>query len=179
MTTETGTVTGMLPSAAEPGQQFGLRPYLHGHHLGACVGVALFERAAREQATRTVRDELSSLAREIDEDRSSLEQIMERCGLRVTPLRRGITGVVVRVRTVVPRRLGRRSGELADLLELEALGDAVHAKLLGWTALRSCVDDTPLDGGELDRLIHRAEDQESRLERMRRDAAPSALGKDA
>lgn len=168
----------MPPNVTEPGARPGLGPYLHGHHLAATVGVAVFERASRAQASRGVRDELTSLTREVDEDRVALAGILRRCGLEVTPLRRKVSLLAARARTVAPRNLPGQPRELADLLELEALTAAVHAKLLGWLSLRHCVDDSRLDDQELDRLIHRAEDQESRLEQMRREAALLALRAD-
>lgn len=163
-------------SNGEPGTTPGLRRYLLAHHMAACLGVDAFTRASRSQGDWEFREELRALSLEVEEDRASLETILEGAGLGWSGTRRRLVGGAARVRALVPRVPPRQPQELVDLLELEALTVAVHGKLLGWLALRYCVDAACLESVHLDRLIRRAEDQASRLDRMRRVAADRSLG---
>ena len=101
---------------------------------------------------------------------------------RITPDRR--LEIVLRVGEFIGRakpngRLLRRS-PLSDLIEIEAMLDAVHAKQRGWAALKACgghsnevsaaVSATVTD------LDQRANDQQLRLEQIHREVAAQVLG---
>jgi hypothetical protein len=69
-----------------------------------------------------------------------------------------------------------RRSPLSDVIELEALSNAVEAKRLGWVTLRLVGErDGRLDVHELDVLINRAAGQQDHLEDLRRQAGAGSL----
>jgi hypothetical protein len=153
-----------------------LSRYLQDHYGASRLELELFWRSASSQRDSAVRAELTSLAAEAAEDRAALLGIMD--GLAVP------RGAVQERLAVVAERLGRlkpngtvlRRSPLSDLVELEALADAVSAKRLRWACLRELTAREPrLNPYQLDKLIRRADDQLARLERQRLNLAPRVL----
>ena len=148
--------------------------YLTDHHAASVGAVQLARRAAGSNRGTRYGDVLATLAGEIEEDRQSLELIMQRLGIRPD-----------RAKTVVAwsaERLGRfkLNGQLTGysplsrLEELEILELGVQGKLLLWQALERA-DEHGIPTAELETLIKRARSQRRRLERQRREAAAEAL----
>lgn len=148
--------------------------YLNNHLAASNAGVHTFFHAAKHLTA--YREELEDLAAQVTDDRDQLRDIMSALDVKeIKPLTLvgGTAGRVLRLRP--SGRLLRR-GPLSDLLELEALRDAVSAKLAGWYALKSTAerDGTP-SVERIDRLIERAHAQIDSLHVMHQKVAAEAL----
>jgi hypothetical protein len=167
----TATPSAGSASARSAGDRY-LRLYLTNHWLASKGGLDLFERSARSQHDDDARATLRALADEVAEDRTALRRILDAHRVQQTPIRERLVSLGETLGRLKPNGTLVRRSPLSDLLELEALGAAVHAKKLGWLALRSLADDDDrLDVAELDDLVHRAEGQQARLEGLRLQAA--------
>ncbi|MER7559541.1 hypothetical protein ABTZ46_21540 [Nocardioides sp. NPDC126508] len=154
-----------------------LHAYLQHHWAGASAGTAMFQRVGRSHSDPDVAARVRRLAKELNEDRESLRQIILATG--ATPSR--IAATTGRALEFAGRfkpngRVVRRS-PLSDLFEVEALRDAVFGKRSGWQLLRAlCDGDVRLDRQHLDELIRRADDQLARLEDLHLRVARSVVG---
>ena len=146
--------------------------YLNDHLAGSVVAVQLARRLERENRGSEYHAPLQRLAREINDDRRSLQDLMKRLGVRGDPVKL--------LASVAGEKLGRfklngeltRYSPLSRLEELELLSLGVEGKLALWRALRANVDADV----DYDALIQRATAQRRRLERLRVKAAAEALG---
>ncbi|GAA1392285.1 hypothetical protein [Luteococcus peritonei] len=140
--------------------------YLQDHHAGSSAGVEGFERVAEQHGDPEVRAAVARLAQQIREDQDSLQQIMDTVGASSSTIKDVAGWVGEKVARLKPNeRIAERS-PLSDVLELEALVMAVHAKGLLWKGLLA-VDDERLDAGQLQRLADRADAQREELDRLR------------
>ncbi|MFL0580751.1 hypothetical protein [Dietzia sp. 179-F 9C3 NHS] len=143
-----------------------LHTYLQDHHAGAAAGVDLFRRVAEDHHDPHVREVVSRLGDQIEEDKRSLEDLMSLVGTSPSPLKDLPARAAEKVGQLKPnQRLAERS-PLSDLLELEALTLAVTGKELGWKALID-IADPRLPRATLDKLSTRAREQGEELERLR------------
>jgi hypothetical protein len=150
--------------------------YLNDHLAGSRLALELVRRAAANNRSTTLGRALVQLAKEIDEDRLALEDVMRRLDVGKD-----------RVKLVLSwsaEKLGRLklNGELlgysplSRLEELEMLKLGVEGKLALWRVLRHrLVDDPRLRGVDLDALVQRASSQLRRLERHRLRAAEDVV----
>jgi hypothetical protein len=150
--------------------------YLNDHLAAAVAGVQLARRTAASNRDTPYGEPLAQLAREIDEDRHALQDLLKRFGVR---------GDVIKIlASVGAERLGRfklngellRYSPLSRLEELELLSLGVTGKLALWRALRATAAGDPrASGSDFDRLIERATSQRRRIDRLRERAAAEAL----
>ncbi|MFE6510074.1 hypothetical protein ACFVDI_14950 [Nocardioides sp. NPDC057767] len=142
-----------------------LHSYLQHHWAGSSAGAALFRRVGRSHSDPYVAARVRRLSTEVNDDREALRQIIVATGAAPS----GVAATTGRAVELAGRlkpngRVVRRS-PLSDLLELEALRDAVFGKRAGWQLLRAISEeDVRLDPQQLDELVRRADDQLSRLE---------------
>jgi hypothetical protein len=150
--------------------------YLNDHLGGATLGVKLTKRALRSNRGTDFGTFLGHLLVEIEEDKRSLEEVMEGLGVKKSTFKPPIA--------VIAERLGRLKlngqltgySPLSRVLELEGLTMGVHAKLSLWRNLRDATPvPTRVPGVDLDALIARAEAQLERLEEHRSVAAERAF----
>jgi hypothetical protein len=137
--------------------------YLNDHLAGAVAAVELARRV-----------ELGALADEIEEDRRALLDIMARLDVGQDRLKVAASWVAEKVGRLKLNGELLRSSPLSRLEELEVLGLGVEGKLALWRTLRQELADE-LQGVDLDSLITRARSQRRRIERLRLEAARSAL----
>jgi hypothetical protein len=137
--------------------------YLNDHLAGAVAAVELARRA-----------ELGALADEIEEDRRALLDIMARLDVGQDRLKVAASWAAEKVGRLKLNGELLRSSPLSRLEELEVLGLGVEGKLALWRTLRQELADD-LQGVDLDALITRARSQRRRIERLRLEAARSAL----
>jgi hypothetical protein len=142
--------------------------YLNDHLAGATVGLELFRRAARTQATSPNRAELHQLTAEVEADRTALLDIMASLSV---PVRRYKLVTAWAVEKAARLKLNGHvlsRSPLSSLIELEALRLGVQGKAAGWRTLRQVADtDARLDGKRLEELHERARQQADRLEALR------------
>lgn len=151
--------------------------YLRDHHAGAVAGQDLARRASSENGGTAYGEELARLADEIEEDRRSLEALMDR--LEVGPDRLKDLAASVSEKLGRMKRNGRwrEYSPLSRLVEIEGLTLGVTGKLGLWRALREVLGEA-VDEIDLRALEARAESQRARLEDLRLRAAAEALDED-
>ncbi len=150
--------------------------YLNDHLGGAMLGSDLAKQI-RDRAEGTPLGELmSGLAAEIEEDRETLVELMDRLDVSRNPVKQ-VTGWVAEKASRV-KFSGAGSGEPDQglMMALESLRLGVAGKKCLWLALQQVRGDyEPLATVDLEGLIARAADQEQKLERERMAAAARAL----
>jgi hypothetical protein len=151
--------------------------YLQDHHAGAVAGQSLARRAAKANVGTAYGEELERLAAEIEEDRRTLEAVMDRLDVGSDTLKDLGASAAERLGRLKPNGRWREYSPLSRLLEVEGLMIGVSAKLSLWRALAATVGES-VDGIHFAPLESRAESQGSRLEELRRRAATEALGED-
>jgi len=186
----------LLPAGREPKQTAGRAPrpaalasgavlplrtsrlsiYLNDHLAGATVGVELARRAAASNRSTDLGRVLGELAAEIEQDRESLIDIMERLSLGRDRAKVLVSWSAEKVGRLKLNGQLRGYSPLSRLEELEALSLGVEGKRALWQALQRTLGDDPrLSAIDLDDLIQRARSQRRRLEGQRRRAAEEAL----
>src|SRR4051794_31346229 len=141
-----------------------LSVYLNNHLGAAAGGVELFRRVARQHSATPDGDALSALARDVEEDRQSLRQMMARLDVSESVPHQALMWVGEKAGRLKPNGYLLSRSPLSDVIELEALRSAVAGKLSGWQTLRAIsVRETRLDRKELETLIERANSQMGRL----------------
>jgi hypothetical protein len=150
--------------------------YLNDHLAGATAGVELARRTAASNRSTRYGAVLEAIAEEIEEDRRTLLDLMERLSVGRDRLKIAVAwGAEKAGRLKLNGELLRYS-PLSRLEELEGLSLGVEGKLALWQALRRTHgDDRRLRGVDFEELIKRARSQRQRLERQRRRAADEAL----
>lgn len=149
--------------------------YLQDHRAGAAAGLRLIHRC-RSQASGQRAEMLAWLESSTDEDRRSLDTIMDGLGIRPARIKTTLSLVAERLgRLKLNGHLWKRS-PLSPLMEFEALAAAVTTKRDLWRTLGS---NTGLHGGldttELNRLEARATGQLERIEEHHTIAAREAF----
>jgi hypothetical protein len=149
--------------------------YLNDHLAGATAGAELARRAAANNRGSSYGRFLSSLAKEVAEDRQSLLEIMRALGVRVDRLK--ILGGWSAEKLGRLKLNGQLLGysPLSRLVELEGLTLGVQGKLGMWLALLE-LEPLGVDRRRLEHLAARARRQLERLEEHRLRAAAEALG---
>lgn len=151
------------------------RIHLRRHLAAAGAGTALFRRVASSIAP-DLRTRVGELARDVEADQQSLLDIAERFDAQRPRLQEIVGGLAQEAGRLNPTGTLLRRSPLADVIELEALGTAVHGKLLGFRTLRQVAQDDPrVDPAEIDHLCERARDQQERLEALRQEAVERAF----
>ncbi|MBB1509016.1 hypothetical protein H5393_04080 [Tessaracoccus sp. MC1756] len=154
-----------------------IKTYLRDHHGGAAAGVDAFHRVAEGHGDQSVRDTVARIAVDIEAAHEELQHIMERFGAQPNSAKDFVAKMAEKAsRLKLNREVVRRS-PLSDLVELEALMDAVHAQSRMWQILLQ-LDDTRLDRRQLTDLFSRARQHESELEELWLRQAPKLLERD-
>ena len=151
--------------------------YLKDHHAGAVAGANLARRAAGANEGTSYGDELARIADEIEEDKGTLEQLMEAIEVQPDQLKDKAAWASEKLGRLKPNARWRDYSPLSRLLELEGLMLGVTGKLGLWRALRGQLGES-VDGIDLSLLEARAAAQRDRLEDLRLRAASEALGQD-
>jgi hypothetical protein len=151
--------------------------YLQDHHAGSTAGSELAKRAARNnRGEAEFGPALTRVANEIGEDRDDLIRIMERLGVKPSPVKSGLGWAVEKAGRLKPNGKLLEFSPLSRVVEIEGLISGVGAKLSLWRVLLDIVAGEPrLDEADLTRLADRAEDQLTRLYELRGTAAKLAF----
>ena len=157
-------------AASEP-----LATYLNDHLAGAVAGRDLAQTIASAD-TGPTGPSMSEVAAAIDEDRATLEAVMQRLGVEKTVVKQAAGRLVEKLGRLRMHQTVTGHPGLSRVLELEALIMGVNGKLALWRALREITtDDDRLAGVDLDDLIGRAQAQLGALEELHRAAAADAF----
>jgi hypothetical protein len=157
------------------GKRLGI--YLNDHLAGSTAGLELARRARGANEGTPLGGFLATIADEIEEDRKTLEGVMEDLGVRKDPAKVAAGWAIEKAGRLKLNGQLRGYSPLSRLVELEGLALGVTGKLALWKALRLLADQEPvLDAAALDGLVTRAEEHQRGLEEHRLVAAREALG---
>jgi hypothetical protein len=153
--------------------------YLKDHHAGAVAGASLAHRAAGANEGTPYGGELARVADEIDQDKETLERLMDALEVQPDQLKDSAAWAGEKLGRLKPNARWRDYSPLSRLLELEGLMLGVTGKLGLWRSLQGVAETIDgLEGFDLPGLEARASDQRSRLEELRLRAAAEALAQD-
>lgn len=164
--------------AADPRESraHALEVYLNDHLAGATGGARLAHRLASHQGDPERARELTTLASEVDRDRTTLRQLMRELGVPVH--RYLLTAALVGERLARLKPNGRllRKSEVRAVMELETMLLGVQGKAALWRLLRNLPEGRVRGRAELlDGLLTRADRQADTLERLRERAAVEVM----
>jgi hypothetical protein len=153
-----------------------LETYLNDHLAGATFGSDLAEQIRDRAQGTPLGAVMQSIAREVEEDRQTLLDLMERTGSSKNRAKQATTWLSEKASRAKFGGLAGTESGLAVFMSIETLSLGVEGKLSLWTALRGVAEQySALDPVELDGLIERAQGQRRLLERERIGAARQAL----
>lgn len=153
-----------------------LRIYLNDHLAGAIGAIELTRRTIGNNTGTKLGEDLQELLVEIEEDRRTLERIMERLGLPKDPVKQAAAWTLEKVGRL--KLNGQLVGysDLSRMIELEGLSGGIDLKRNLWRALHTLVDSEPRLGEfDLAALEERAGRQRLAVEEHRLDAARRAF----
>jgi hypothetical protein len=154
----------------------GLETYLTDHLAGATAGAELANKISSEHADTPFGPFLAELAREIGQDKATLEGLMERLGIQRSPIKELGSWIGERLSRLKLSEAATGDGNLKRLLEFEMMSMGIEGKLLMWRALIEVSHShTELAATDLAGLVKRAESQRSALEDHRLQVANQAL----
>ena len=147
--------------------------YLNDHLAGSVVGTRLARRIAKHNEGNHYGSVASRLIQDIEQDKATLEGVMERLGVRKKRTRLAVAAVTETAGRLKPN--GRLVGysPLSRVIELEALTVGIAGKLELWQSLKATGER--IDGIDPDELIQRAEDQRNRVRDLRLEASREAF----
>jgi len=154
----------------------GLATYLNDHLAGAVAGSELANKISIEYADTPSGLFLAELARDIMQDKVTLEELMERLGIQRSPLKQAASWIGEKLSRVKLSETMTGDRDLKRLLEFETLALGIEGKLSMWRALISVSHShVELAATDLATLVKRAESQRSHLEDHRLQIANPAL----
>jgi hypothetical protein len=146
--------------------------YLNDHFSGATGGLELLRRAAQAQRDGKEGTALAELARQVEDDRESLAQVMTDLGVPVDRSKVALGWLAENAGRLKPNGHLFSRSPLSDVLEVESMLLGIQGKAACWRTLRALSDvDRRLFPEHLDILLERAERQILILEEMRFTAA--------
>ena len=144
-----------------------LEGYLQNHWTASTAGVSLFRRVARTHGDPRTAAAVGELAEEVAADREALRRIFRSVGCRPSTVGAVAGRIGAELGRLKPNGRILTRSPLTDVLEVEALRDAVFGKRSGWELLRTlAVDEPRLDVELLEDLIARADRQLDRLRQL-------------
>jgi hypothetical protein len=159
---------------SDPAQRLSI--YLSDHRAGSAAGLTLARRAAAGNRGNEFGTVLSHLAEEIEQDISSLENLMERLGASRDRIKETAAWSAEKLGRLKLNGQLLGYSPLSRLVEIEGIALGVTGKLALWRAVREVLADDPrLIDFDVERLIHRAEEQRDKLEDCRLRAARLAF----
>lgn len=154
----------------------GLETYLNDHLAGSVTGSELAKKISSEYAGTQFGPFLAELAREIEQDKATLEELIQRLGIQRSPIKQGAGWIAEKASRVKMSETMTGSQDLKRLLEFETLSLGIEGKLSMWRALIEVSDShSELAATDLASLAKRAETQRSTLEDHRLEIVNAAL----
>ncbi|MGH3600951.1 MAG: hypothetical protein ACRDQH_11865 [Pseudonocardiaceae bacterium] len=156
----------------------GLEIYLNDHLAGATTGTELVNKIKAEYADTPFGPFLAELAGDIDQDKTSLEELMDRLGIARSPIKQATSWIAEKASRLKLSEAMTGDPELKRLMEFEMLSLGIEGKASLWRALIAVSDSHPaLTTTDLARLEKRAESQRVNLEEHRIQVARGALSR--
>lgn len=152
-----------------------LEIYLRNHEAAAQAGYDLCRRTTASHQGKTYADELGEITDEVKQDLSSLRAMMRDISVHPDPLLSTALRVGERVGRLKPNGHLLRRAPLSDLVEIEAMLDAVRAKAAGWQALTAAGAQSWIRSADLAELSRRADSQIDRLVGIHQAVAAQVL----
>lgn len=153
-----------------------LATYLNDHLAGSMAAIDLAEKAAERNRGNRLGVFLVEFVKVIDEDRATLEGVIERLGLGKGGIKATAGRVVEKVSRLRLHEKVTGDPDLSRVLELETLIMGVTGKLRLWHSLQeSMASDARLAGVDFEALVRRAHDQLADLDDHHREAAVRAF----
>ena len=147
--------------------------YLNDHLTGSVVGTRLARRIAKHNEGNHYGSEASRLADEIQQDKDTLESLMDRLDVRQKKFRLVLAAITETAGRLKPNGKFVGYSPLSRVIELEALTIGITGKLELWQSLKATGER--VDGFDADELIGRAENQRDRVKDLRLQAAREAF----
>lgn len=146
--------------------------YLNDHLAGSRFGADLANRLAQRMGGTT----MYTLADEIEEDRDTLQQLMDRLGTQRNPVKEATTWIAEKLSHVKLSGLSAGDRDFGLFMALETLSLGVEGKAALWVALADVRDRYPALGDvDLEALRERAAGQRRVVEAERAAAARRAF----
>ena len=165
-----------LPALSNADAQTRLATYLNDHLGGATGGVELARRLCRSNQGTQYGPPLEDVTHQIEEDVETLRDIMARLGIGEDRIKQTVAFAAEKVGRLKLNGQLLGYSPLSRFIELEGMMLGVTGKLALWTALNETYgEDSRMSDVDLPRLIARAKEQRTTLERLRRLAASEAL----
>jgi len=150
--------------------------YLNDHLAGAMLGTELAEQLRDENEGTPLGEVMTSISAEIEEDRQTLLDLMERMGTSKNPIKQATTWLAEKGSRAKFSGLTSGEPDAGMFMALESLALGVQGKASLWTMLKQVAEQyEPLRKMDLDALIERAESQHAALERERVAAGKRAI----
>ena len=151
-----------------------LATYMNDHLAGSTVGLELAKRALGSNRGTQFETVLERLAKEIDEDREALREIMRALDVGEDTVKKIGAFVAEKVGRLKPNNALFSYSPLSRLVEFEGLALGVTGKLALWRALQR-VEEPALGRFDIAALEARAEVQQTVIEEQRLEAVRIAF----
>jgi hypothetical protein len=153
-----------------------LHIYLRDHLAGATFGLQLVQRSRRKNEGTELAEPLSKLTDEIAADRRALQAIMRDIGAVESSVKVAAGWSMEKIRRLKPNGRLFEYTPLARVADLESLALGIAGKKAMWRVLEDMASrEARLVHHDLCTLVERADDQLSRVEALRIDAAHAAF----
>jgi hypothetical protein len=153
--------------------------YLNDHLGGAMFGSGLAGQIRDRHDGTPLGDIMRIIAAQIEEDRQTLLDLMERMNIARNPVKQATGWMAEKASQMKFSGLVSGEPDHGAFMALESLTVGVAGKVYLWRSLKEVADQYPaLASTDLDALISRAEAQRTTLERERLAAAGHALAGD-
>ena len=152
-----------------------LDTYLNDHLAGSTLGVDLAKQI-RDGSEAPLRELMERIAAEIEEDRETLIELMDRIGTSKNPVKKATAWMTEKASRAKFSGLSSGEPDVGRLMALESLTLGVAGKECLWQVLKRVADRyAPLAAIDLERLIERARNQRAQLEVERTKAGVEAF----
>ena len=150
--------------------------YLKDHLAGGVAALELLEQLEEGHTGTPLERFFAELRADVAADRQELEAVMGRLKIDESRARKATAWLTEKVTELKLRFDDPAGGPLRLLEALEGLSLGIEGKRGLWRALAATAEDAPwLRVADYDRLIERAEEQRSRVEKLRLETARTAL----
>jgi hypothetical protein len=150
--------------------------YLNDHLAGSVMGSKLARRIVRQNEGNDYGARLAGIADQIEEDRATLRDLMDRLGIDEQRTRMAMAWLAEKAMRLKPNGKVVGYSPLSRVLELETLTMGITGKLELWRSMEAIGNGSKVPAFDFVELARRAEAQRDVVEDLRVRAAREALG---